>query len=1351
MVVHINVAFKKAIYVKSRDTRARRSALNSRAKHFLTGTALCLSLVATGTTVHARLPVELVASTIGQASVGTQPQQTPEQLLELARQAQQSGNKQLAEWYSQQANNLSGEVEKTGRGLFQPFANAGEKLRRGVGRFANGRTLNSTTGKTAVIENGFVTPPSTAGSQPTRALAEQFLKKGRESLAQGNLATAAGWYKQALKSGASFEGASYTPQQLANELLAAGVNPAALQINPAAAQPAGLPSSVNSQPMAAPAGTALPSQAPAGIVNNPYVNQFTPNTGDVPAVSSLPQDAGSSVVELSPPGNAQDVVATTKAKASNLIVKAQAAITRGDLDAAQTLAEQAHHLNVPNSAFGPDEVRPWMVLLQINKARQQSRVVQAGGVSAGTNNQALYTPSNDRTQVRPAQSEAPILNLAQQGNPLTNPGAALEAAISPTTSTPAGSTNARTAPASSTPAATGQPAPTATITDQTGAEPLPVVTIPSTPIAIEPVGYDLFREGEEALKEREFDKARAAFKKAWKYEAELDAETRQRLQDHLGLLRVPNEASSAPREDLQGIEASDELRQLANEISREQAAIMRQLRQEPRGAWDRVKELRDRVANADIDELGRQRLLARVERTMTDVDNFVERNKEKIERDERNNAMMSEIRRRRQMRVEVDEKIAVMVQDFNDLMNQRRYPEAVILAKQARELDPQKPVVQNMLWKSRTAERLAMEMSLRESHRDGVSLAMQSVYSSSRPFDDLEPIVFPGAKHWESLTRNRREMFREGGAQYSETELAIQRALKTPVEVRFNEEPLAEVMDRLSQIAGVNVHLDSQGLAAEGVTSDTPVTLSLREPISLESALNLILGELSLSHVIQDEVLRITSSQTSEANVRPQVYNVADLVIPIPNFIPSYNIGLPGAIREAHNAVGYGGTVGGFNSGPMTVMAGNETLGTGTNNASFLAQMTSGGSMAGTRGSQSIGQGPGGLGGGANADFDTLIELITTTIAPTTWDLVGGPGSIAPFPTNLSLVVSQTQDVHDDIRDLLQQLRRLQDLQVTIEVRFITLNDRFFERIGVDFDFDIDNNVDGLTGADVEQLASGPRATIGIDPATGLPTADLDIQFSQGSFGSTAPQFGGFDVGTAANFGFAILSDIEAFFVIEAAQGDTRTNVLQAPKVTLFNGQQAFVSDTSQRPFVTSVIPVVGDFAAAHQPVIVVLSEGTSLSVQAVVSPDRRFVRLTLVPFFSQIGDVEEFTFDGRRTSNSGTTGVDPTDDTQTVVDNAEEIIEGTTVQLPTFSFTTVTTTVSVPDGGTILLGGIKRLSEGRNERGVPMLSKLPYINRLFKNVGIGRETQSLMMMVTPRIIIQEEEEEKLGIAPPTN
>ena len=98
---------------------------------------------------------------------------------------------------------------------------------------------------------------------------------------------------------------------------------------------------------------------------------------------------------------------------------------------------------------------------------------------------------------------------------------------------------------------------------------------------------------------------------------------------------------------------------------------------------------------------------------------------------------------------------------------------------------------------------------------------------------------------------------------------------------------------------------------------------------------------------------------------------------------------------------------------------------------------------------------------------------------------------------------------------------------------------------------------------------------------------------------------------------------------------------------------------------------------------------------------------------------------------------------------SAVTLIAGTTVQLPTFQFVSVTTTVSVPDGGTVLLGGIKRLEEGREEFGVPLLSKVPYINRLFRNVGIGRETDSLMMMVTPRIIIQEEEEERLGLAGP--
>jgi hypothetical protein len=41
------------------------------------------------------------------------------------------------------------------------------------------------------------------------------------------------------------------------------------------------------------------------------------------------------------------------------------------------------------------------------------------------------------------------------------------------------------------------------------------------------------------------------------------------------------------------------------------------------------------------------------------------------------------------------------------------------------------------------------------------------------------------------------------------------------------------------------------------------------------------------------------------------------------------------------------------------------------------------------------------------------------------------------------------------------------------------------------------------------------------------------------------------------------------------------------------------------------------------------------------------------------------------------------------------------------------------------------------------VLSKVPYVNRLFRNVGTSKETQQVLVMVTPRIIVHQEEETK--------
>lgn len=997
----------------------------------------------------------------------------------------------------------------------------------------------------------------------------------------------------------------------------------------------------------------------------------------------------------SPNGNS----AGGKAEARRLLSEARAALDRGELMRAKHYAEKAQGL-APESAYGPNETRPWMVLLEVNKAiNNRGSVMPAGNfqsqqaLAKQQNNggnypvaQGLYDPANDMSR-----------NVAAQ-------------TLDPTQEQASGSGQS----ASNTP-----PSP----------------------------GEKLYQDGLQALENYDHDTALQLFRDAWKYEKELDPLMRQQLQDKLVLLQNNQTPPKNPGSEPSPLEAVDSQQQLLRqklfrEIRSEQVEAQRMSAEDPKGALSRLENLRARVSDSEVDPASKKQLLTLVDRSIESLQQYIELNKADIELNERNQDVIQGVALDAQREMEIQNELASLVEEFNELLDEQRYAEAELIAKKAKELAPEAEVVQNLLWQSRFVRRIQEQMAIKDQKEREFYSALTSVEQSGIPFDDSEPYRFGDATKWQDLSDSRLRYGQEN-RNLTQAELEIRKSMDNKVDVKFNDRPISEAMDALSELSGVPIVLDPVGMAAEGVTSDTPVTIRLNSQISLRSALNLILTPLRLSYVVQDEVLRVTSEQARDSNVYARVYNVGDLVIPIPNFVPGYHTGLAGAIKSAHDALGYGGSPSSLRQVPIT-LANNE--GEANSNTSVLAQMGAAGMLPSLNSGQepSRGFGPGGMGGAAMADFDSLIELITSTIAPDEWAEVGGAGAIEEYETTLSLVISQTQEVHEQIADLLDQLRRLQDLQVTIEVRFITLNDDFFERIGMDFDFSIDDNVnvDLIRGEDRTGGRGddqGPSAVFGINQQG--PTTTLDLEFTQDSFGAAVPQFGNFDAGTAASFGMAILSDLEVFMLLQAAEGDTRTNVLQAPKVTLFNGQTANVSDFSSRPFVTSIIPVVGDFAAAQQPVIVVLREGTQLTVQAVVSSDRRFVRLTLVPFFSRIGPVEEFTFEGTTTTDSGTIVTDPTDEEASARDNAVISRSGTTVQLPTYITTSVSTTVSVPDGGTVLLGGIKRLREGRVERGVPMVSKLPYINRLFKNVGIGRETESLMMMVTPRIIVQEEEE----------
>jgi beta-lactamase regulating signal transducer with metallopeptidase domain/S1-C subfamily serine protease len=82
----------------------------------------------------------------------------------------------------------------------------------------------------------------------------------------------------------------------------------------------------------------------------------------------------------------------------------------------------------------------------------------------------------------------------------------------------------------------------------------------------------------------------------------------------------------------------------------------------------------------------------------------------------------------------------------------------------------------------------------------------------------------------------------------------------------------------------------------------------------------------------------------------------------------------------------------------------------------------------------------------SNVDFGWILELIRSTVAPEIWESAGGSGSIRPFDKTLSPVVRQSPIVHEEIADLLGQLRRMRDLRAQLDLEFIRLREGEFAR-----------------------------------------------------------------------------------------------------------------------------------------------------------------------------------------------------------------------------------------------------------------------------------------------------------------
>lgn len=93
--------------------------------------------------------------------------------------------------------------------------------------------------------------------------------------------------------------------------------------------------------------------------------------------------------------------------------------------------------------------------------------------------------------------------------------------------------------------------------------------------------------------------------------------------------------------------------------------------------------------------------------------------------------------------------------------------------------------------------------------------------------------------------------------------------------------------------------------------------------------------------------------------------------------------------------------------------------------------------------------------------------------------------------------------------------------------------------------------------------------------------------------------------------------------LIDQMQSDYHSNFMQAPKMTMFNGQCGMLRDVVLSPFVTDVTIIRGELANAYQPKISVFEEGCKFLVKPTVNEEQK-VNLKIVLNQSSVVDVRQ-------------------------------------------------------------------------------------------------------------------------------
>ncbi len=354
----------------------------------------------------------------------------------------------------------------------------------------------------------------------------------------------------------------------------------------------------------------------------------------------------------------------------------------------------------------------------------------------------------------------------------------------------------------------------------------------------------------------------------------------------------PLEGRLVPPEDQNIIDmarARQEARaqKLQGQLEETRAAAAQVLKVDPDQALDMLQRMRNTLkAATDISPQARERMLRELNSFEQFARNEAQRRAAQLHAFE----LQSRIQEAHRELIEhtnlLDERMYQLVDRVRALLSQFREgddfaaEEAEAVGRLIVNLRPGNPLGMATVTVSEAAGQLRKASRLRALRADRILETLYQVELSHVPFPDEPPVRYPPAEVWQALSERRKKWESTDLKQNNPNEQRIYDALEKKVDLEFIDTELGLAIQSLSDRYQIPIIPDTTRMEEFGVGLDQQVNLVI-SGISLRSALKLMLEQHDLTYIIEDEVMKITTSEYANQLLQTRVYPVADLVIPI--------------------------------------------------------------------------------------------------------------------------------------------------------------------------------------------------------------------------------------------------------------------------------------------------------------------------------------------------------------------------------------------------------------------------------------------------------------------------------------